>query len=38
MEHFDSGATLAALPFDRLIAALGAMFECGCEVPRDMSM
>lgn len=33
MEHCDSGATLAALPFDRLIAALGAMFECGCEVP-----
>jgi ornithine cyclodeaminase len=30
---YDAAATAAALPFDRLIAALREMFSTGCEVP-----
>jgi ornithine cyclodeaminase/alanine dehydrogenase-like protein (mu-crystallin family) len=33
MQHFDAQATRAALPFDRLIAALRDLFVSGCEVP-----
>ena len=33
MRNFDAAATRAALPFDRLIPALRAMFATGCEVP-----
>ena len=33
MKHFDAVATAAALPFDRLIPALQALFAQGCEVP-----
>lgn len=33
MQHFDAEATRAALPFDRLIAALRELFVSGCEVP-----
>ena len=33
MQVFDAGATRAALPFDRLVAALQALFTLGCEVP-----
>jgi len=33
MQVFDAGATRAALPFDRLVAALQALFALGCEVP-----
>ncbi|MGF6528383.1 bifunctional Delta(1)-pyrroline-2-carboxylate/Delta(1)-piperideine-2-carboxylate reductase [Variovorax sp. PvP013] len=34
MKIIDAAATRAALPFDRLIPALRAMFESGCEVPQ----
>jgi ornithine cyclodeaminase/alanine dehydrogenase-like protein (mu-crystallin family) len=34
MQFFDSAATAAALPFDRLIAALRERFAQGCEVPQ----
>jgi len=34
MDLFDAAATRDALPFERLIPALQAMFESGCEVPR----
>lgn len=34
MKIFDADATREALPFDRLIPALDAMFASGCEVPR----
>ena len=34
MQIFDAEATRAALPFERLIPALRAMFAAGCEVPR----
>ncbi|MBL8348705.1 MAG: ornithine cyclodeaminase family protein [Burkholderiaceae bacterium] len=34
MRVFDEASTRAALPFDRLIPALRAMFVAGCEVPR----
>lgn len=33
MHVFDAAATCAALPFDRLIPALKAMFATGCTVP-----
>ena len=33
MQIFDAQATRAALPFDKLIPALRAMFATGCEVP-----
>lgn len=33
MQFFDADATLAALPFDRLIPALRERFAAGCEVP-----
>jgi ornithine cyclodeaminase/alanine dehydrogenase-like protein (mu-crystallin family) len=33
MQFFDSAATAAALPFDRLIPALRERFAQGCEVP-----
>jgi ornithine cyclodeaminase len=33
MKVFDAAATCAALPFDRLIAALERLFVSGCEVP-----
>ncbi len=33
MQVFDAQATRDALPFDRLIPALRAMFAAGCEVP-----
>ncbi len=33
MQIFDADATRAALPFDRLIPALHALFAAGCEVP-----
>lgn len=33
MEIFDAAATAAALPFDRLVPALRALFAAGCEVP-----
>ncbi len=33
MQIFDAQATRSALPFDRLIPALRAMFAAGCEVP-----
>lgn len=33
MKTFDAAATRAALPFDRLIAALERLFVSGCEVP-----
>lgn len=34
MKIFDAAATRQALPFERLIPALQAMFAAGCEVPR----
>lgn len=34
MQIFDAAATRAALPFDRLVPALQAMFARGCEVPQ----
>ena len=34
MKILDAAATRAALPFDRLIPALRALFASGCEVPR----
>lgn len=34
MKIFDADATRGALPFDRLVAALRAMFAAGCEVPQ----
>ncbi|MFJ0392885.1 ornithine cyclodeaminase family protein [Bordetella bronchiseptica] len=37
MKTFDSQATEARLPFDRLIPALRQMFVDGCEVPRRHS-
>ncbi len=33
MQFFDAAATRVALPFERLIPALRAMFAAGCEVP-----
>lgn len=33
MKIFDAAATAAALPFDRLVPALRALFATGCEVP-----
>ena len=33
MKIIDAAATREALPFERLIPALRAMFETGCEVP-----
>ncbi|HEX2544514.1 MAG TPA: ornithine cyclodeaminase family protein [Ramlibacter sp.] len=33
MQTFDAAATEAALPFDRLVPALRALFAGGCEVP-----
>lgn len=33
MKNFDATATRAALPFDKLIPALRAMFAAGCTVP-----
>lgn len=33
MQVFDAGATGAALPFERLVPALQALFAQGCEVP-----
>ena len=33
MQFFDADATRAALPFERLIPALRALFASGCEVP-----
>lgn len=33
MQVFDADATRAALPFDRLVPALQALFARGCEVP-----
>lgn len=33
MQVFDADATRAALPFDRLVTALQALFARGCEVP-----
>lgn len=33
MHHHDAAATRAALPFERLVPALRAMFAAGCEVP-----
>lgn len=33
MHHHDAVATRAALPFERLVPALRAMFAAGCEVP-----
>ena len=33
MKTFDAAATAAALPFDRLVPALQALFAQGCEVP-----
>lgn len=33
MQHFDSAATRARLPYPELIAALQALFVHGCEVP-----
>ena len=33
MQVFDAAATRAALPFERLIPALRAMFASGCEMP-----
>jgi len=33
MKNFDAATTRDALPFDRLIDALAAMFASGCEVP-----
>ena len=34
MKIFDAEATRAALPFERLVQALRAMFAAGCEVPQ----
>lgn len=34
MRILDAAATRAALPFDRLVPALAALFAQGCEVPR----
>ena len=34
MRLFDADATRAALPFDRLVPALAALFAQGCDVPR----
>ena len=34
MRIFDAEATRAALPFERLVPALRAMFAAGCEVPQ----
>ena len=34
MKIFDAPTTRSALPFDRLIPALDAMFASGCEVPK----
>lgn len=34
MRIFDAEATRAALPFERLVQALRAMFAAGCEVPQ----
>ena len=33
MQVFDAAAVRAALPFDRLVAALQSLFASGCEVP-----
>ena len=37
MQFFDAPTTRAALPFERLIPALQAMFAAGCEVPKRHS-
>ena len=34
MQFFDAETTRQALPFERLIPALRAMFASGCEVPK----
>lgn len=38
MRIFDEAATRAALPFDRLVPALRALFEQGCAVPPRLAL